>query len=416
MFRIRQIVEAPRVDNIERALNQTLDGADIDSKIKPGNRIAVTAGSRGIANIDAILKHLVDRLKRAGARPFLIPAMGSHGGGTARGQQEVLDSLNISEAATGAPVISSMEVKKIGTSRFGFPVYVDRHAAEADGVVVVNRIKPHTEFEGSIESGLMKMMAIGLGNHKGCFAVHQQTVNYGYRHVVPEIGGRVLAALPVLCGIGILENVYDETAEIRAVLPADFMGVEQRLLKRAKKLMARLPFDAMDVLIVEEMGKNISGTGMDTNVIGRIMFVGEAEPERPKITRIVVLGLTEGAHGNAVGIGLADFTTRALASQIDHDALAVNAIAAMTPEKGRIPIAMETEEKAIAAALDTIGAVPPDKARIVRIKNTLELGEIEVSEPLLQKIEGREDLEVVEASGPLSFDARGRLERRLYRS
>lgn len=416
MFRVRQTIEAPRVDDMGQTLNQTLSDAGIDSRIKEGSRIAVTAGSRGIANIDKILGHLVDWLKRQGARPFLVPAMGSHGGGTAEGQKEVLESLNITEAATGAPIISSMEVKEIGTSRFGFPVYVDRHAAEADGIVVVNRIKPHTEFEGPIESGLMKMMAIGLGKHKGCFAVHQQTVNHGYRNVIPEIGGMILDRLPVVCGIAILENVYDETAVIRAIPPEDFLAEEERLLQKAKRLMARLPFDAIDVLIVEEMGKNISGTGMDTNVIGRIMFVGEAEPERPDITRIVVLDLTEAAHGNAVGIGLADFTTRELVDRIDHQVLAVNAIAAMTPEKGRIPIALETEQQAIEAALDTIGAVPPDRARIVHIKNTLELGEMEISESLVKEMKGRGDLEVVEASGPLSFDARGRLERRLYRS
>jgi hypothetical protein len=265
-----------------------------------------------VANIDRILKHLVAALKDLGAKPFLIPTMGSHGGGTAQGQLEVLKSLNITEESIGAPIHSSMDVAEIGRSRFGFPVYVDKYALKADGIIVMNRIKPHTEFEGPIESGLMKMMAIGMGKHRGCFEVHKQTVKFGYREVIPEIGRMILSKLPVLFGVGVLENIYDETASIRAILPARFEEEETRLLARAKRLMARLPFESIDVLVVDEMGKNISGTGMDTNVVGRIMFIGEREPVRPKIIRIVVLDLTSESHGNAVGVGLADYTTQRL--------------------------------------------------------------------------------------------------------
>ena len=409
MYHVRQIFKAPKVDDIEEALSRELDSIQIRSRMRAGARIAITAGSRGVANIDRILRQVVRLLKEYGADPFLIPAMGSHGGGTAEGQMEVLRSLNITEDSIGAPIVSSMDVVEIGRSSFGFPVLVDKHAAEADGIVVVNRIKPHTDFEGPIESGLMKMMAIGMGKQKGCFEVHKQTVQFGYRQVIPEIGGVILEKLPVLFGVGIVENTYDETALIRAIPRSRFFEEEKKLLAEAKKLMARIPFDELDILIVDEMGKNISGTGMDTNVIGRIMFVGEKEPERPRITRIVVLALTEQSHGNAIGVGLADYTTKRLVEKIDHAVMATNAITAMSPEKGRIPIALETDREAVEAALSTIGAVEPEKARVVHIKNTLQIGELDVSEALLREVEGRKDLVVVDKLGPMSFDGKGNL-------
>ena len=409
MYRVRQVFDAPRVGNLEETLNREMASIRAGDLIKPGARIALTAGSRGIAHIDHILRHLVQTVRQKGGHPFLLPAMGSHGGGTSVGQVEVLKSLGVTEESTGAPIVSSMDVVEIGKSRFGFPVMVSKPAAEADGIIVVNRIKPHTEFEGPIESGLIKMMAIGMGKHRGCFEVHKQAVQYGYRDVIPEIGGVILSKLPILFGLGIVENIYDETAVIRAVLPSRFVEEEKELLSLAKKLMARLPFDKIDVLIVDQMGKNISGTGIDTNVIGRIMFIGEREPEKPKITRIVVLDLTEASHGNAVGIGLADYITQRLVKKLDLSALATNAITAMTPEKGRIPIAMPTDQAAVDAALDTIGSIPPQEARVVHIRNTLEMGELEVSKAFLPEMEGRTDLEVRKQLGPLSFDVTGRI-------
>jgi hypothetical protein len=409
MFRVRQVIDAPRVEDIEQTLARELNSQEIASTIQPGARIAITAGSRGIANGDGILRGLVQFIKEKSANPFLVPTMGSHGGGTAEGQREILASLNVTEESIGAPIISSMDVVEIGTSAFGFPVFVDAHAAEADGIVVVNRIKPHTEFEGPIESGLMKMLAIGMGKHRGCFEVHKQTVRHGYRDVIPEIGGMILDKLPVLFGVGIVENIYDETGIIKAIPAARFYDEEKALLAQAKKLMARLPFDEADVLILDEMGKNISGTGMDTNVIGRIMFIGEREPESPRISRIVVLDLTEESHGNAVGVGLADYTTRRLADRFDPSATATNAITAMTPEKGRLPIVLETDQAAVDAALNTIGAVRPGEARLLHIKNTLEIGELDVSEAYMGVVEDRADLKVVEDLGPLSFDGRGEL-------
>jgi hypothetical protein len=411
MYRLRQVFDAPKVQDIEVTLDNELASIRAGSLIRPGMKIAITAGSRGVAHMNQILKQLVGFARRAGAEPFLIPTMGSHGGGTAEGQMEVLKSLHITEETVGAPIISSMEVVEIGRSRFGFPVFVDKHAAQADGIVVVNRIKPHTEFEGPIESGIMKMMAIGMGKHRGCLEVHKQTVHYGYRDVIPEIGSVIAEKLPVLFGIGIVENIYDETALIRALLPSEFLEKEKELLALAKRLMARLPFERMDVLIVDEMGKNVSGTGIDSNVIGRIMFIGEKEPEPRKITRIVVLDLTEESHGNAVGIGLADYITQRLLKSVDFAATSTNAITAMSPEKGRIPIALATDRAAVEAALETIGAVPPERARIAHIKNTLEMGELEVSEALVQEASGRKELKVLGELGPLSFDEAGSIRR-----
>ena len=409
MYHVRQVFDVPKVMNIEETLNRELESIQVNRLIKEGARIAITAGSRGVANMEKILRVLVQIIKKNLGKPFLFPAMGSHGGGTAEGQLEILKSLNITEESIGAPIISSMEVVEIGRSSFGFPVLVDKHAAEADGIVVVNRIKPHTEFEGPIESGLMKMMAIGMGKHRGCHEVHKQTVHYGYREVIPEIGRIILKRLPILFGLGIVENVYDETAIVRAILPSRFLEEEEKLLSEAKRLMARLPFDKIDVLIVDEMGKNISGTGVDTNVIGRIMFIGEREPERPKITRIVVLDLTQEAHGNAVGIGLADYTTERLVKKIDPWATSTNAVTAMTPEKGRIPIALRSDQEAVDAALSTIGAIDPEKARLMHIKNTLEIGELNISEAFLKEVEGRKDLKVLKQLGPLTFDVGGKI-------
>lgn len=409
MYRIRQVIDAPRIDHIKNTVIQELSKLDLASRINPGARIAITAGSRGINHIDLILKTLIDILKTHKAFPFIVPAMGSHGNGTAQGQVDILKSLNITQDTMGVPILSSMEVVQIGISSHEFPILVDKYAATADGIVVMNRIKPHTEFEGPVESGLMKMMAIGLGNHKGCFQVHKQTVNFGYSKIIPEIGSIILNTIPVLFGIGIVENIYDETACIKACLPDQFYDTEAMLLKKAKNYMARLPFDKIDILIIDEMGKNISGTGMDTNVIGRIMFIGEKEPETPKITRIVVLNLTAASHGNAIGIGLADFTTQNVIGRLDIQAMATNAITAMTPEKARLPVSLETDKKAIESAFQTIGAVVPSNARIVHIKNTLEMGTLHVSHALMDEVEKRKDLMQVEDIGPLSFDDNNRL-------
>lgn len=406
MYRIRQLFDASRVDEIEAHLDREL-ARTVDSRIRPGSRVAITAGSRGVRDIDRILRHIVQFLKSRGAKPFLFPAMGSHGGGKADGQLEVLRSLNITEQSMGAPVLASMETVEIARSSHGFPVHVDKCAAEADGIVVVNRVKPHTDFSGPVESGLMKMMAIGMGKWNGCTHIHRQTVSFGYGPVIAEYGEIVLNRLPILCGVGIVENARDEIAEIRAVTPENLRAEEERLLILAKSLMARLPFDQIDVLVIDEMGKEISGTGMDTNVIGRIMFIGEKEPEKPRISRIVVLDLTEASHGNATGIGLADFTTRRLVDKINLRATAINTMTGNSPEKARIPIYFNTDSEAVEAALATIGIIPPGDARIVHIKNTLELAEMEISESMLPEVGRNGSIDILGAVGPIQFGVDG---------
>ncbi|MDJ0784472.1 MAG: lactate racemase domain-containing protein [Desulfosarcinaceae bacterium] len=409
MIPIRQTLSAPALEDLPAAVDRAMARLRQNARLRPGSQIAVTAGSRGIAGIDVILKRVVAALRTAGTAPFLVPAMGSHGGGTAEGQVAMLESLGITEARVGAPIRASMEVVQVGRSEFGFPVWVDRHAAEADGIFVVNRIKPHTDFDGSVESGLMKMLAIGLGKHTGCLDVHRQTVQYGYRRVIPAIGKLMLERLPVIGGLGIVENCYDRTAIIEAFPAAELVDGETALLTRAKALMGRLPFQQLDILIVDEMGKNISGTGMDTNVIGRIMFVGEPEPETPRITRIVVLGLTPASHGNAIGIGMADFTTRQVVEGLDLFAIQTNAIAAMTPEKGRIPIALPTDREAVNAALTTIGAIAPEAARVAHIRNTLDLASMSVSVALRAEAAAHPHIEICGDAAPLAFDDTGRL-------
>src|SRR3989454_6795335 len=307
MLRVRQTFARPGVADIPRTVAETLAGARVP--IKGGDTVAVGAGSGGIANIDTIVGATVRHLKDLGARPFVFPAMGSHGGGTPEGQLSVLEHYGIIEATMGCPIRATMEVVQVGEA-LGLPVWLDAYAAEANWIGLVNRVKPHTDFKGSIESGLFKMMTIGLGKWKGALQYHRANVNHGYETVITAVGREMLAKARIGFGLGIVENGYDETAHVEAFAPEALESGERRLLKNAREWMARLPFSPIDVLIVEEMGKNISGAGMDTNVIGRPSNPHEPFPADPKILWIVALDLTEDSDGNAVGIGNADFTTR----------------------------------------------------------------------------------------------------------
>lgn len=409
MYKIRQNIGSPEIKDVKKAVTQELKKLNLAERIKPGDQIAVTAGSRGIHRIDEILRTLIDILNLQQAKPFIVPSMGSHGNGSAQGQIDVLKSLNITEETMGVPIRSSMDVVPVATSLNGYPVFVDKIASEADGVVVVNRVKPHTGFDGPIESGLMKMMAIGLGKHKGCHHVHRQAVKYGFSKVISDIGSLILQKLPILFGLGIVENHFDSTACIAACLPSQFYHTESELLKKAKQYMARLPFEDIDILVIDEMGKNISGTGMDTNVIGRIMRIGQEEPDRPRISRIVILDVTPESHGNAIGIGLADITTEYAVNKLNIKAMATNAIAAMSPEKARLPMTMLTDKDAVVAAMKTIGAIAPKDVKMVHIKNTLQMETLHISHTLKQELASRQDLELIEKIGPFSFDENGRL-------
>jgi hypothetical protein len=406
MIRVRQTFPRPRVTDIPRAVTQTLGAAAL--RVKSGDTVAVGAGSRGIANIGVVVGATVRWLKDLGARPFVFPAMGSHGGGTAEGQLSVLEHYGITEATMGCPVRATMEVVQVGEA-LGLPVWLDKLASEADWIGIVNRVKPHTDFKGSIESGLFKMMTIGLGKHKGAIQYHRANIHHGYETVITSVGREMLAKARIGFGVGIVENGYDETAVVEAFAPEALESGERRLLKSAREWMARLPFSPIDVLIVEEMGKNISGSGMDTNVIGRPSNPHEPFPNDPKILWIVTLDLTEESYGNAVGIGNADFTTRRLVEKIDMKPTLINAITACAPGGAKVPATFDTDREAVETALSCIGLTPPEKARVIRIKNTLMLGEIEVSEAYAAEIARRPDLTPIGDASPLPFDVAGRI-------
>jgi len=408
MVRIKQLFEVPPpLEDIPGAVRQALAPLNLASRIKPGETVAITAGSRGVANIATITRTVIEELKALGARPFIVPTMGSHGGATPEGQVDVLRHYGITEERMGVPIKSSMEVIQIGET-LGFPVYLDKHASEADHIAVVARVKPHTDFKAEIESGFYKMMAIGLGKHKGAATYHRANAHYGYAKVILHVGREVLKKARIAFGVGIVENAYDQTAKIEAVLPEEMEEKEKELLRLAKAWMMKLPFDEIDVLIVDEMGKNISGAGMDTNVIGRLTHRFD-QPFGPRITRIVVLDLTPETYGNAIGIGMADFTTKRLVEKIDRHATYVNAFTAIAPEAAKIPPYLDTDREAIETALDSIGLIHPHEAKVVRIKNTLLLGEVDISEAYLPLLKERKDLIQLGEPRELQFDPHGNL-------
>jgi Lactate racemase N-terminal domain len=409
MYRVRQRFEGPAVQDIPATVAAELARVNVASVIKPGQTVALTAGSRGVANIATIIKATADYLQTIGAKPFVIPAMGSHGGGTADGQLDVLRHYGITEDSMGVPLRATMEVVQVGETPDGIPVWLDKYATEADQIGVINRVKPHTDFSGAIESGLFKMMTIGLGKYHGAQHYHRANVQYGYEQVIRTVGRTVLRHARIAFGLGIIENGYDQTAIIQAVPASQFEEIELKLQALSKQLVARLPFDFIHLLIVEEMGKNISGAGMDTKVIGRIMNIIEESPKRPRILRIYVRDLHDDSYGNATGVGLADFVSRRLVNKIDPTATYINCLTGLSPESARIPMTVDTDREAVEAALGTIGLVKPEEARIVRIKNTLLLEELDVSEALLPEVKQDDSLEILWGPKALAFGNAGAL-------
>ncbi len=405
MVRIKQHFDSiDEINDIESEIKNQLSEQTIMSGIKPGDSIAITVGSRGIAKMDRIIHSIVNELKGVGANPFIVPAMGSHGNAVAEGQIEILHHYNITEQMMGCPIKSSMETVPLGESVDGIPVYLDRNAYSADKIVVVNRIKQHTDFSGKIESGLVKMMAIGLGKRDGASTYHKASLKYGFERVLRGVAEKVLGTGKVAFGVGIVENQYDQTAILQAMTADDLIETEEQLQGKAKQLAACLPFDELDVLIIDEIGKDISGLGMDTKVVGRMMQTGESDPEKPEITRIVVLDMTPNSMGNAAGIGLADFTTKRLVDKIDFGPTYMNFITSMGPQKVRIPIYFDTDKKILDAVFDTIGLVKPEDSRVVRIKNTLKLDEVYISQALLSEAQKRPDLEIIGEPMEMEFD------------
>ena len=408
MARFRQRFEVNSIGDVASAIREQLAAAGLKEAIAPGARIAVTGGSRGIDEIDLITRTVIDCIRECGGQPFVLPAMGSHGGATAEGQKEVLSSYGISQESMGVPVEATMEVVKVDTLDDGTPVFVNRLALEADGIVLVNRVKPHTSFRGPYESGLMKILTVGLGCHRGATLAHSQGAQ-GLTRMVPGIARAMMKKTRVVMGVAIIENAYEKTARIACMPGVEIEQREPELLAEARQAMPRLMVQGIDLLIVDEMGKDISGTGMDTNVIGRMMLPGVKEPEKPGVSRIVVLGLSERTHGNANGVGLADIVTRRLFERIDFKATYANAFTSTFLNRAYIPVVMETDREAVAAVLDLLRMENPAKARVVRITNTLKLERIQISEALVREFGGHPDLEQESDLEPMAFSDAGTL-------
>lgn len=410
MFRVRQTFEAPRVADVAVEVHAQLSRLALAGRVRAGQSVAITAGSRGVANIGPILRAIVEHLKALGARPFVVPAMGSHGGGTAEGQRQVIESYGVTEAALGCPIRAGMETVVVCRTPEGIPVHFDRHAFEADHVVVVNRVKPHTRFVGDIESGLMKMMLIGLGKCEGAKVYHRAIQDYSFGQIIRSVAGEVLKKCRVLCGVGIVENARDETARIEAVLPEEFESREKQLLALARRWMARLPFDRVDLLLIDQIGKNISGTGLDTNVVGRKFDDHKAMPDEfPKVKVIVVRGLTPQTHGNAVGMGIAEFCKSRMLRETDFEATRLNAITAGHVSAAMPPLDYQSDREILDIALSTVGLVDPPQAKILWIRNTLDLIEVECSHAYLDEAGKRKDLEILTNPRDLPLDREGNL-------
>jgi len=409
LYRIRQELMCPVVADVAAEVGAAIRRLPLAGRIRPGARVAVTGGSRGVANAATILKATCDCLKELGAQPFIVPAMGSHGGATAEGQLEILARYGVTSESMGVPIRSSMETVEIARMEWGLPVLVDRHAYEADHIVLVNRVKPHTSIRGPIESGLLKMLVIGLGKHQGALLAHRAAVDVGLERMVPEVSRVSLSKLSVLFGVASVENARHQTGRIEAILPEDLETAEIRLLKEAKAFMARIPFDFLHLLIVDELGKEISGGCMDSNVIGRIAREGVSDPTAPKYLRIFARELTEETAGNAEGLGAADFATRRLIDKVDLPITYTNALTSAAPLGAKLPMIYDTDREAIEAALTTIGLTEPPDAKVVRIRNTLALEYLHVSEALLPEVRQRPNLEILEGPFEFRFDATGNL-------
>lgn len=408
MYPLQQTFSRPRVEDIARMTQEELFAIGFREKIQNGQKIGITVGSRGIQNLQPILQTIIRAVREQGASPFLVAAMGSHGGGTEAGQMELLDSLGITEAMIGAPIITCTECQEIAISWSGLPVYTLMSALQMDGLFIVNRVKTHTSFKGSVESGLVKKLVVGLGGPKGA----QQFHSFGpaeLSRLLLEIGEAVLNSLPVLGGLAIVENAYEETALLKAMSKEQILLLEPEMLAYSKSLMPSLPVSEIDLLIIEEMGKNFSGTGIDTNIIGRARIQGVPEPNTPSIKRIAVLDLSEESHGNATGIGMADFVTQRLVDKMDRQATYLNCLTSTFVVRAAIPMFFDTDEKLFEAALYSLCSIPPEQLRIVMVPNTLFLADCLVSEAIHRELQGNPRMKQGVEGKRFEFDAAGYL-------
>ena len=410
IFRLRQLFDGPELGDVAAEVENQLSQLQLRDKIQPGETVAISAGSRGIANIHLIIKAVADHLASIDARPFIVPAMGSHGGGTAEGQQGIIEGYGITEEFCNCPIKASMETVIVCDAKEGFPVHFDKHAYGADHVIVVGRVKPHTNFSGDIESGLMKMMLIGLGKHAGAKIYHRAIADFNFGQIVRSVAREVLAKCGIVAGLAVVENSYDETARIEAIAPENFEDREKELLLLAKKWMPKLPFDAADILVLDEIGKDISGSGMDTNVVGRKYHDHQAaEGETPRIKNIVVRGLTPATHGNASGIGMAEFCRTKLVQEMDARITRINCITGGHSTGAMVPLDYETDREILDVALVSIGLTEPPDARFLWARNTLDVAEVICSDTYLQEAQQRDDLEVLSEPQPMPFGEDGNL-------
>ena len=406
VVKIRQKFKVTEIDDITKVLEQEFTRTSIGNSIRQGMRIAVAVGSRGLDQLPKLVRTTVEEIKKRGGVPFIVPAMGSHGGATADGQRQVLANLGVTEDSAGCPIISSMDVVEVGKISNGLPVHMDKNPYDADGIVIINRIKPHTAYHGPCESGLAKMLTIGLGKQKGAETCHAYSFKYMAGHVL-EMAQVKLATCKILFGIATVENAYDKISTLVAVPAADIIKVDQKLLLEAKVKMPQIMFDPIDVLVVDKIGKEISGDGMDPNITGR--FPTPYATGGPKVNKLVVLDLTKDTNGNACGIGVADYTTRKLIDKLDFEYTYANCITNTTPLPAKLPMIMANDREALLAAVKTCNARDMLKVRLVRIKDTLHLGDIIISESLLAEALVKPDIEICSDPVDMQFDDQGSL-------
>jgi hypothetical protein len=405
---VRQRYEIPPQIDVIAEINRQWSRVRKSLDLPTGSTIAVGVGSRGITNLAEVVRAAVTKLKDAGFKPFVTPAMGSHGGATSDGQISVLESLGVTEKNVGVPVRATMEVVSLGEVN-GIPIFLDKLARQADGLVLINRIKPHTDFAGPTESGIIKMMAIGLGNQIGAEHYHRLSVVRNMYEIISTAGKALLKKSNFLFGVGVVENQNHQKAVLRMMLPEELEAVEIELLEKARNYMPKLPLKEIDLLIIDEMGKDISGAGIDPIVTGRTNCVFMVKRPSPKISRIFVRDLTEASEGNAIGIGQADVTTRRLVDKIDAEATAINCLTSCCPEDGKIPFAFQTDREAVAAALMTLRPYTLDDLRIVHIKSTLELNNLLISQGCRSYLENKAEVYIEPENIELEFDASGNL-------
>ena len=407
---VRNVAPQPRVADVPGRVREAWLASKVAARITPGMRVAVGCGSRGIRNYLAIAKATIDALRELGAKPFVVAAMGSHGGATAAGQRELLASYGLDEARLGVPVVTDMTATQVGVNSWGEPCYWDANALAADGVVLVARVKPHTDFRGAFESGLLKMLVIGLGKRDGADRHHRWGTR-GLRDMMPETAKVLTAKTPFLGGLAILENAHEETARLEVVAAADLFDAEPGLLDEARRIMGKLPFAAIDALIVGECGKNYSGAGIDPNVVGRMLIEAtpEAETNHPRVTRMAVLDISPESHGNGTGIGIADLTTDRALAAIDPEPFRMNNLTARFLWRSKLPLGFATDRECVQAAIDTCWQPIQDRLKVCVIPNTLEVAEAWVSPALAADVRDTPGVELVGGPRDLPFDAVGTL-------